>query len=148
MSCSFSGAAHARNVADFPNSDGSLPLHMALSQKEPSLQIVSLLVEGSPEALPVANSAGSLPVHVAVSQANCSLDILSVLVETHPEALQEVDGKGWLPFQIAAANVAALDVLFYLVTKWPAAGTSKGGGRAKAVAVEDSSATKKRKREL
>lgn len=103
-----------------PTLDGSLPLHVALAQNEPSPKIVRFLVEQSPGALLVANAAGSLPLHLALSsKAPCSPTLVRLLVEARPETLQVVDGKGFLPFQIAAANDAPLDVVYYLVVKWP-----------------------------
>jgi ankyrin repeat protein len=106
---------------------GSLPLHVALSTNEPSREIVRVLVGQRPKALGVANAGGSLPVHVAASHAHCPMDVLLLVVEPHPEALQAQDGNGWLPFQLAAANDAALDVVYFLVSKWPE-GVSRGGG--------------------
>jgi ankyrin repeat protein len=132
-----------------PNSAGSLPLHVALASNEPSHEIVPVLVEHGAEALGVANAAGSLPAHVAESQANCPIDVMMALIEPHPEALQTKDGNGWLPFQLAAANDATLDVLFYLVAKWPE-GVSRGGGdegSAKVAVINGSPRRKKPKRE-
>jgi ankyrin repeat protein len=130
-----------------PDSNGSLPLHSSLTSKEPSPEIVQFLVEHSPGALHVTNSAGSLPVHVAASQAKCPLKAFTMLVESYPEALQAKDGHGMLPFQIAAGNDLALDVVFYLVKKWPAGASTRGGEAPPDVDVEDSFG-KKRKREV
>jgi ankyrin repeat protein len=125
-----------------PTNDGLLPLHVALAQNEPSRKIVRFLVEQSPGALLVANATGSLPLHLALSKATCWPTLVKLLVEQHPETLQVPDGQGFLPFQIAAANDAPLDVVFYLVAKWP-------GGVAGATSrkTRAPSATK-RKREL
>jgi ankyrin repeat protein len=118
----------------FATCDGSLPLHLALAQKEPSLKVVRFLVEEAPEALQVANVAGSLPLHIAAAASKSSksssssshtdaslVKICADLVETYPQALQAPDkSNGMLPFQIAAASDAPLDVVFCLLSKWPA----------------------------
>jgi ankyrin repeat protein len=110
-----------------PDSNGSLPLHVALATNELSREIVRVLVRHGAEALGVANAGGSLPAHVAASHATCPMDVLSLVVGLHPEALQAKDGNGWLPFQLAASNDAALDVVYFLISKWPE-GVSRGGG--------------------
>jgi ankyrin repeat protein len=119
-----------------PNANGSLPIHLALSVKEPSLKVVRLLVQQSPESLRVANNAGLLPLQIAVSRSNCSLKMVRLLAEPFPGALKACDGNGLLPLQVAAANGASLDVLFYLATKFPAAAAPAraGGGNGSVVA--------------
>jgi hypothetical protein len=125
----------------FATCDGCLPLHLALAQKEPSLKVVRFLVEEAPEALQVANLAGSLPLHLAAAAASKSsssssshtddsfIKICADLAETYPQALQAPDKtNGMLPFQIAATTDAPLDVVFYLVSKWPAGIARRGGG--------------------
>jgi hypothetical protein len=83
----------------------------------------------------------------ATSRAKCPLKVCTILVESYPEALQAKNRHGLLPFQIAAANDLALDVVFYLVKKWTAGASTRGGEAPDADDVEDSSG-KKRKRDV
>jgi hypothetical protein len=62
-----------------------------------------------------------------------------------PESLQATDRDGFVPFQIAAANNAPLDLLFYLVAKWPG-GTRRATGSALG-SEEQNSPARERKRE-
>jgi ankyrin repeat protein len=103
------------------NADGSLPIHLALAAKEPSVKVVRILVKESPESLRAANGAGILPLQLAVSRPNRSLALVRRLAEPWPEALKVSGRNGLLPLHVAAASGASLDVLFYLATKGPAA---------------------------
>jgi ankyrin repeat protein len=139
-------AEHSPPTLLIRDSDGSLPLHLALTSTEPpSKEVVLALVEHGPRALSTANGAGSLPVHLAAARPDCPLDVLMMLVEAHPAALAvHHKASGLLPFQMAAANSAELDVVFYLLSKWPpgvascgGAGGGGGGGGTSALAAAD-----------
>lgn len=82
--------------------DGSLPIHVAVSHKQP-LEIVRFLVEQKPESLEAANNNGSLAVHIAVSQDLPSVPIVEFLVQKCPGSLDMADMAGALPLHVAAA---------------------------------------------
>jgi ankyrin repeat protein len=76
---------------------------------------------------------GNLPLHYAVAGRNRAAEAsklpredwsrqnCQILVEAWPESVQVVDADGLLPLHRAAAIDAPLELLYFLVPKWPEA---------------------------
>ena len=71
------------------DSNGDLPIHVALINPHFTLRIINLLLNGWPESISQPNQDGDLPIHYFCENNNIeesvSLDILTLLLEASPE---------------------------------------------------------------
>jgi ankyrin repeat protein len=95
--------------------DVSLPIHLAVSYGA-SLEVVEFLVDQCPRALKERTSTGALPLHLAAAFA--PLQVVQVLSD---QALKERDADVWLPLHVAAVFVAPLQVVQFILDRYPQA---------------------------
>ena len=92
------------------DSQGRLPLHVAVWHGAPAHVIEALLntyPDAAREAMP---SSAWLPLHIAL-QAKADATVIHALLEAHPAAAQCAAAYGWLPLHIAARRGAAREVV-------------------------------------
>ncbi len=96
-------------AANYPDDDGLLPLHYALTHcKNVSTGIIQLLIDAAPDSVRHTDNSGYMPLHWLCN--NDKLDetfavaTLRLLLEKYPDSTQHVDNTGLLPIHIAATS--------------------------------------------
>ena len=109
-----------REAAARKDSDGSLPLHLAVSERDPPLEVVRALVEANPGALLEEGRDRRLPVHCA-AESRASAEVVALLLLREEAAAAARDAGGRLPLHLAAEKGAPLGSLRALIDAHPAA---------------------------
>lgn len=78
-------------------SDGYLPLHWAVNQDTPNIDVIAALIAANASASAKACNKGSLPLHWAVNRSKPHLGVLRALLQVHPDGVRTFDKTGWLP---------------------------------------------------
>ena len=120
--------------------DGNLPIHLLCSNKDldeaVSVDILSTLIEESPESVQREASDGGLPIHKA-ARWGMSPEFLKILVQAHPESvgIQSGDGipganlNGSLPIHLAcSSDNCRVDTVKYLLDVHPESIDVDSGG--------------------
>lgn len=96
-------------------------LHLAVSRKPASAEVIRLLADASPEAAAQANPAGLLPLHVAMAR-RAPAEVVRALLAANPAAATYPNPRGVQPL-IAAVRSGKADVVAEVIA---ASGTSSG----------------------
>jgi hypothetical protein len=100
----------------------AFPLHLALADPLPSMELVDALVTCHPAALTSQESAGSrTPLQIALWKCQGSAGVLRYLVNARPQALEQSDRQGNLPLHTAIFYSQPNDVLEFLLGRYPPA---------------------------
>ncbi len=87
---------------------GWTPLHLALTNKSVTLNIIQLLIDAAPDSLRSVSNSGHMPLHILCGSKemnkSASVEILKLLIEKYPEAVRFADNEGALPIHIAAGS--------------------------------------------
>mmetsp|Transcript_3204 Transcript_3204/g.8657 ORF Transcript_3204/g.8657 Transcript_3204/m.8657 type:complete len:445 (+) Transcript_3204:148-1482(+) len=121
----FPDACHYRDyVAKFP-------LDHALEARNPSKEVVQLLVDQCPVLLSFTDQSGSLILHRTLEK--CSLiykssydEVIEILLSGCESSLRLQDGSGRTPLLMACTQNHSLSQIYSLVRKWPEQVTPNG----------------------
>jgi hypothetical protein len=106
-------------VAETPDHDVNLPIHVACAASSP-LNIVQVLIDDRQHTLEAKNKFGWLPLHVACANG-ASLAVIQKVFDGFPMAICQPAGESrwWLPLHVTCASGAELNVIKFLVKKHP-----------------------------
>ena len=74
-----------------------MPIHKAVSRSNPSIAIITELLEGYPESVQCADFKGMLPLHWLVSRPAPNINILQKLLRLYAVATERLDNDGMRP---------------------------------------------------
>jgi ankyrin repeat protein len=88
------------NAASIGDSDGILPIAVALENSLPSRKI-EVIIDMYTEAVSIPNGDGDLPLHLAAMDCPNRHDVLNLLIEQYDIALETPNRNGQLPLHCA-----------------------------------------------
>ena len=62
---------------------------------------------------------GLLPIHLMTSNQGCKLSSIKCLLRCWPDSIHITDRRGWMPLHWAAYNCCSVEVVDYLIEKFP-----------------------------
>jgi len=112
------------------SSQGFLPLHWAVNQDAPNLEVVRKLIKIFPAGPGMPSNSGNLPLHYCVSRARPSLPVIKALFNAYPEAVRSGCEDGYLPLhRFLNRPIVDLDALRQLINYFPDALLAKSSSR-------------------
>lgn len=100
-------------AAELKDLTGSTPLDLAVSAKEPDIDVIEDLISVYPDAI----CQGAL--HSAIANIALSADILKMLMLKRPKCLKYVDDDGNTPFHFAALHKRSYKEIKVMARKYP-----------------------------
>jgi hypothetical protein len=102
------------------NQNGSLPLHLLLSNISSSVEAVTMVIEKCPTAVKCFEtsylSKKYLPIHIECRQ-QCRSVVLSKFIELYPESLSICDGDRQIPWTAALNGMYLSYEIIYMLRK-------------------------------
>jgi hypothetical protein len=103
------------------NSDGLMPLHNLLNNKNSVVEDALIMIEKYPSALRHGSPRYSYPLHLECNQ-QCRSMIIRKCIELYPEALAMADVYSSLPLHNLLENkLSSVDDIFAMIEKYPEA---------------------------
>jgi len=106
---------------DAVTSGRTLPLHNACGHRNPSIDIIQLLLTHYPESISVPNMGNmhNLPLHIALRKEAPDEEVVMALLDHFEDGAKHITTYGNLPLHLACSNSASLAVLERLVEIYP-----------------------------
>jgi len=97
-------------------------LHRCVECYPEELDLISILLEGDPEASCTSDMNGLLPIHVVFvseSSRKATLETIKLLIEDNPESLITATFDGALPLHLACCESTDSSIVDYLIKSFP-----------------------------
>eukprot|EP00956_Cyclotella_meneghiniana_P030103 scaffold74946_cov46-Cyclotella_meneghiniana.AAC.5 len=96
------------------DSNGELPIHRALRNRNASFGGIKLMIKANPASINVANTRGHNLLHIAIQSSN--LDTVKYLVGCHDDLLKTLDNNDNLPLHHACLG-GNFDAITFIIKK-------------------------------
>jgi ankyrin repeat protein len=101
------------------NNQGSLPVHCALDQEDPSHEILEFLVRSWRDLVSESDNQGRRPIHVGLETNDPSVEAVRFLARQGLGPAGQQNAQGQLPLHIAAEWGHSLEIVHLLVETSP-----------------------------